>query len=280
MNESGNMSAAGTAGDAAPGARLSQARQAQNLAIADVARRLKLSVWQIEALESGRYHQLPGPIFVRGFIRNYARLVKLDPDELLHAAADSLPQPTARPETPPSRDIPFPNSAKRRWPKYTIAAAVIVGLLSIYEFFWNEPETVTTPPAVVASSPPAKPAGKPAGAAKVRQPDAPAPVSTPIAREASAAPVADAPQPQRMVHPEEREIRLVFDEESWVEIRDRHDNPIFAQLNSAGTARRVNGLPPLSVVVGNAHGVRMTYAGQPIDLARHIKIDVARFTLE
>ena len=44
-----------TAGDARdstpPGVRLAQARQAQNLSAADVARQLKLSVWQVEALE-------------------------------------------------------------------------------------------------------------------------------------------------------------------------------------------------------------------------------------
>ena len=51
-------------------------------------------------------------------------------------------------------------------------------------------------------------------------------------------------------------------------------------LNASGTVRRVSGLPPLSIVVGNAHGVRMTYDGQPGDLARHTKIDVARLTLE
>jgi len=79
---------------------------------------------------------------------------------------------------------------------------------------------------------------------------------------------------------EAREVRFVFDEESWVEVRDRNDTVIFYQLNASGTTRRVSGLPPLTIVVGNAHGVRMTYAGQPVDLARHTKIDVARLTLE
>jgi cytoskeleton protein RodZ len=84
---------------------------------------------------------------------------------------------------------------------------------------------------------------------------------------------------ERPVDPDEREVRFVFDEESWVEVRDRNDRVIFYQLNASGTVRRVSGLPPLTIVVGNAHGVRMTYAGQPIDLARHTKIDVARLTL-
>src|SRR5689334_23402695 len=111
-----------TAGDGRdttpPGVRLAQTRQAQNLSAADVARQLKLSVWQVEALEAGRYQQLPGPIFVRGFIRNYARILKLDPEELLRAAGDTLPQQAARPETPPSHDIPFPTSHAARWPRY------------------------------------------------------------------------------------------------------------------------------------------------------------------
>ena len=71
MNDAVNMmAAAGETEIASPGRRLAEARQAQNLTTADVARQLKLSVWQVDALEAGRYHQLPGPIFVRGFIRN------------------------------------------------------------------------------------------------------------------------------------------------------------------------------------------------------------------
>ena len=55
---------------------------------------------------------------------------------------------------------------------------------------------------------------------------------------------------------------------------------IFSQLNRRGTEERVTGTPPLSLVVGNAHGVRLTYDDQPVDLAPHTKVDVARLTLE
>jgi cytoskeleton protein RodZ len=284
-----------------PGARLSEARQAQGLATADVARRLKLSVGQVEALEAGRYHDLPGLIFVRGFIRNYAKLVKLDPDELLQAAADSLPQPAARPEAPPSQDIPFPTGPKRGWSRFAAVIVVVVGLLAVYEFLFNEPpRTVATAPEVAPAEEPVKKARQPA---KKAAPPAPPPVATapresqpPPLAEARApvisdAPAASAPAPasppvvvvsrqERPVEPDEREVRFVFEEDSWVEVRDRHDRVIFYQLNASGTVRRVSGLPPLTIVVGNAHGVRMTYDGQPVDLARHIKIDVARLTLQ
>jgi cytoskeleton protein RodZ len=159
MSEAVNMMpVAGAAEVAPPGRCLAEARQGQGLTCADVARQLKLSVWQVEALEAGRYHQLPGPIFVRGFIRNYARLLKLDPDALLRAGGDSLQQPVARRDTPPSQDIPFPGQEASRWPLYGAGVAVIVGALAIYEFFWNEPGAKTPQPDVVASTSAAVPA--------------------------------------------------------------------------------------------------------------------------
>jgi cytoskeleton protein RodZ len=290
----------------APGTRLSEARQAQGLATGDVARRLKLSVAQVEALEAGRYHDLPGLIFVRGFIRNYAKLVKLDPDELLQAAADSLPQPAAHPETPPSQDIPFPTSPKRGWSRFAAVIVAIVGLLAVYEFFINEPpRTVATAPEAAPAkepvkkasqplrkeAPPAPPAHPPAAVAPRESRPAPlaeakSPIISDVLAAAAAAPAPASPpvivvsRQERPVEPDEREVRFVFEGDSWVEVRDRHDRVIFYQLNASGTARRVSGLPPLTVVVGNAHGVKMTYDGQPVDLARHTKIDVARLTLQ
>jgi cytoskeleton protein RodZ len=274
------------AGSAAPNLRLSQARQAQNLTTADVARRLKLSVWQVQALESGQYQQLPGAVFVRGFIRNYARLLKLDPEELVHAATGLLPQSAPLPETSPSRDIPYQAAGTWHWQRYAAAAAVIVAVLAIYEFFFNdEPGAVSTRPGPVAALPSSQeprpaPVKKPREA-QARQPAAATESSPQVSRAVPIATSAGVSQPQeRIAHPDEREIRLVFEEQSWVEIRDRNDQTIFSQLNQPGTERRVSGVPPLSIVVGNAHGVKMIYAGRDIDLSRHTKIDVARLKLE
>lgn len=271
---------------AAPGRRLSEARQAQNLAATDVARQLKLSLWQVEALEAGRYQQLPGPIFVRGFIRNYARLLKLDPEELLRAAGASLPQQAARPETPPSHDIPFPTTNVPRWPKYAVAAGVIFGALALYEFVWNEPEG--TPKQAAAVTPvPAAPKAKLEALPPPAQSAGESSASRPAITAATAAvtipepPAAAAqPGPQSLPRRGEKRVRLDFTQESWVEIRDRNERIVFSQLNRPGTMQEVSGLPPLSVVVGNAHGVRMTYGDQAVDLARHTKIDVARLVLE
>jgi cytoskeleton protein RodZ len=84
----------------APGAALSAARTAQNLSLIDVARQLKLSVNQVAALEAGEFERLPGPVFVRGFVRNYARLLKLDPERILDLIVPDAAGPENRREMP------------------------------------------------------------------------------------------------------------------------------------------------------------------------------------
>jgi len=289
MNDADNRQVLADAGLAhtALGGRLAEARKAQNLTTADVARQLKLSVWQVEALEAGGYQRLPGPIFVRGFIRNYARLVKLDPNELLHAAGDSLPQTVARPELPPSQDIPFPTERRARWPVPAAAAVIIVGVLAVYEFYWNEPEAPVTQAIAVSPAPAVRPeksqgvpaAPKPVGEAPAAQSAITLATAVKTTQDGSPAYAAGA-QADRSPKPGERQLRLVFEEESWVEIRDRDENVIFSQLNRPGTRRSVNGMPPFSIVVGNSHGVRMSYDDKAVDLARHTKIDVARLILQ
>ena len=56
------------------GALLRDAREAAGLSIDAVAQQLKLAPRQVQALEDDDFAQLPGRTFVRGFMRNYARL--------------------------------------------------------------------------------------------------------------------------------------------------------------------------------------------------------------
>ena len=68
-----------------PGHQLSIAREAANLTLSDVASYLHLDIKTIEALEHDEYEQLPAPMFVRGYLRGYARLLKLRPEPILEA---------------------------------------------------------------------------------------------------------------------------------------------------------------------------------------------------
>ncbi|WP_434777751.1 RodZ domain-containing protein [Neisseria sp. Ec49-e6-T10] len=83
--------------DAAPqlslGTKIKQAREAANLSIGEIAERLKLSVRQIDALERDDYESLPGIVFARGFVRSYARILKMNDAEIIADLDKFLPLP-------------------------------------------------------------------------------------------------------------------------------------------------------------------------------------------
>lgn len=67
------------------GARLREARVARGLSLDDVAQITKIARPVLAALEDGDANALPAMVFVRGFVRSYARLVELDPTPLVRA---------------------------------------------------------------------------------------------------------------------------------------------------------------------------------------------------
>ncbi len=66
-----------------PGALLKKEREARHLEIIDVADHLRLSKSIIESIEQDDYHKLPGIMFVRGYLRSYARFLDLPADEII-----------------------------------------------------------------------------------------------------------------------------------------------------------------------------------------------------
>lgn len=268
--------------DAAPGQVLAAARKAQNLGVDDVARQLRLSVKQVEALEAGQFDRLPGPVFVRGFIRNYAKLLRLDPDRLVEAAAASLPSRVEQEATPPSHDIPFPQARRRRWPVYVFASVLIVAGLAAYEFYWGESRvTVTRTAPLPDSTPVGQPSLEQPQAAQPQIPqEAPVEPGAEVGGGLQAQPPAPAPLSQQpATAPGLGRLAFVFERESWVQVRDRDGKTILLRHNPAGTAQQVEGLPPLTLVIGNAHGVKLTYNDRAVDLSPHTQADVARLTL-
>ena len=95
----------------------------------------------------------------------------------------------------------------------------------------------------------------------------------------------DSPQKQRgdkLTHGFENQgiIRITFDEESWVEIKNGRGRVIFSELSPSGAFREVQGLTPLSIVIGNSAGVKVVFNGENVDLAPHTRVSVARLLLE
>ena len=65
------------------GQKLAAARKGWGISVQEVAKNLNLNVNIIEAIEADDYDKLPGSTFARGYIRAYANLLKLNPDELI-----------------------------------------------------------------------------------------------------------------------------------------------------------------------------------------------------
>jgi len=245
------------------GAALLAERRRQGLSLGDVSRQLKLAVRQVEALERDDYAGFTSPVFVHGFIRNYAKLLNLDPEPLIRTADNILnpPAPAKEPDDAAESALIARRRGIRIVPAVsTVVAVAIVIAVVVQVLNRSGPRPVPDEPVVAAVEPP----------------------SQPIVLETAAKPTAKPATGNAVVtEPGERAtLRMVFDQESWVEIRDRNGNTIFGQLNPAGSRRSVSGEPPFDVVVGNAAGVRLTYKDENVDLSAHTRVDVARVTLK
>lgn len=80
-----------------PGRQLRKAREAMGMGVADVAATLRLSVATIDNLEQDRHDRLPPDTFVRGYLRAYGRLLKLDAEALVQAFDHGNGGPAPRP---------------------------------------------------------------------------------------------------------------------------------------------------------------------------------------
>lgn len=76
-----------------PGATLASQREAMGWTIEQVAEQLKLAVRQVVAIEAGDYAALPSPAVTRGFVRAYAKILRLDPAPLVAMVPMDNPVP-------------------------------------------------------------------------------------------------------------------------------------------------------------------------------------------
>jgi len=250
------------------GAALLVERRRQGLSLGDISRQLKLSVRQVEALERDDYSGFTSPVFVHGFIRNYAKLLNLDPGPLIRAADQVLnpPPPASAPVTAIASVPEVPRRKIGMVPAVSAGAAVLV-VVAVAVSVGNRGNQKSAPEQPVI-----------AAIEQVAQTREPMPAPKPAAAQPAARPAAGNAVPGEQG--ERATLRMVFDQESWVEIKDRNGNTIFGQLSPAGSRRSVSGEPPFEVVVGNAAGVRLTFKDEIVDLSAHTQVDVARLTLE
>ena len=76
------------------GATLRGKRVEQELSVDDVAARMNVTAQTVHHIEEGNHDKLPGRVFVRGYLRYYARLLGVNPGEIIEEQEQSIPEPT------------------------------------------------------------------------------------------------------------------------------------------------------------------------------------------
>ena len=86
--------------------QLRQAREAKNLTVHQVAEITKMRTDHLRALEEGNYNVFSAPVYIRGFVRTYSTLLKLDVEQMMHALDVELGATQKFAEPPPLTDQP------------------------------------------------------------------------------------------------------------------------------------------------------------------------------
>lgn len=298
---------------AGPGRILRRARELRGLSVEDVADALKLKPRQIAALENEDFASFGTQTFARGFVRNYARHLNIDPARLL-SAMDSLNAEAEVTLTPPSNargDMPSRDPARGAPRSLAILAVVafiaLIGLM-VYDRLRQPagaPDSSATAPDASASPAPVAASGPAALPPAATSPDqtklastageAAQPAAAGVAPAASSDSVA--PKPPAAEDPGTRQAtaaestggraqaapgRLVlrFKRDAWIEIKDGSGRVLVSRTHAGGSSREVEGVPPFALTIGNASNVEVEYRGNIIDLAPHSALDIARLKLE
>jgi cytoskeleton protein RodZ len=199
------------------GETLRRERLRRNLDLQQISNELKLSTRFLEAIESEQFDRLPGGVFTRSFVRQYARFLGLDEAEmaaevvrLVEPPAEDSPVET---KTRPSvSGFPLPpkvswdrisDGVRTRWPNWLpgLALVVTVTVACSGAYVWWEraqraaahtvQRTAPPPQPVVAAPGPSAEPAPPADAGSIQPPVAGQP-SEPAANSAAAAPTSSA----------------------------------------------------------------------------------------
>lgn len=271
------------------GAALRRARESQGLAVADVAQQLKFASRQIDSLENERFDRLPGPTIARGMVRNYARLLGVDPEPLLERMSPQAEPPpdSGRLAARFKEPVPFSDGGRRSTLVYAGFSVAVLALAGVMAYEWQQERAA--PQFVAPAQPQRAPEPEPAPMQQpvVAAPEPQAVSEPPKAVEKKAVEKKAPEKPKPAAEPELKEatggfhrITVICDQESWVEVKDGTGRSLVSSLNEAGSERTVRGRGPFEIVLGNARGVRLLVDDKPFEFKLSTRSDVARVTIQ
>lgn len=278
---------------------LQQAREQAGLHIAALAAALKVPVRKLEALEAGRYDELPDLTFARALASSACRHLRMDPAPVLAqipqgkrpelgVASEALNTPF-KPAREASAAASETGPARLVW---WLAGVLLLAAVTLY--FWPGVgrliDRSAIPAATDSPSPPVAPAAESADAqattVDVTPPAEPAlPLlldsTVPSPAAAPADPVTSAAAPSEMAAqpaPEASKLLVIRAQgETWVEVINGSGGVAVQRVLRAGDSLDFSASPPYRVVLGRADAVEVFVRGQRFDVLPYARNSVARF---
>jgi len=280
------------------GAKLRRRREALSLDQGDVARHLHLPGMVVNDIETGQVEQFSS-LYRRGYIRNYARFLELDPEALLAEAGEDVPPQLQRvlPETRRGWNLD-------RYLKFATYALVTVAIVPPLVYFFVaggtrllERDSATAEPTTEAMQPTA--AGERSAVAlgsddmdgRETAESSPAPHVSASAlplhpvrpsREAQTEPTSEAEDSVALAAdagidagPPLSALQLELLEDSWIEIHDAEGTRLEYDLLRDGQTRNYEGQAPFRLLLGRSSAVKLVVNGQTVTWEGHDSGDVA-----
>jgi cytoskeleton protein RodZ len=238
------------------GERLKLARVAAGLSIDDVAARLHMPARVVRSLEAEDWSRLGAPVFVRGQVRSYSRLVGLTTAPMM-AALDVGP-------VQPSHLVSRTHIPRAQWWAEQIGRRLVYIVLTLS---LAVPAWVATRQHLTGNVNDAAPLDVPAKLGTV----------DPVSRRtvlASMSPVAPT-----SVEPKGGVIVLHTHADTWVEAVAADGSSIEKGILASGSERRFESAQLARLIIGNASAVDVQRDGQSVDLAPFSRTNVARFAV-
>jgi cytoskeletal protein RodZ len=118
--------------------QLRQAREAKNLTMQQIVEITKIRTDHLRALEEGNFDVFSAPVYIRGFVRGYAKLLHLDVPQIMAALDAELAQTTKFAEPPPLAERPHGlidfltlHLSKVDWRKGLIGVGAVIALVAV-----------------------------------------------------------------------------------------------------------------------------------------------------
>lgn len=239
------------------GARLRSAREAAGLSIDDVAARLHMPARVVRSLEAEDWSRLGAPVFVRGQVRSYSRLLGLTTAPIMDALTVG--------QVEPAKLVSRTHVPKAQWWAEQIGRRLVYIVLTLSLVI---PVWVATRQHLAAGPEGVTSLDAPADTAAVQEE-----ARTPRTVVAS---IASVPAAQPAAAPA-GDIVLRAKGETWLEVVATDGRMLDKTLLPAGAERRYSAAQVRRMTIGNASAVELEDRGHAIDAAAHARANVARF---